>query len=194
MLTDMGIPVACETDVHGALSSVILQNASEDFRPVFLADMTIRHPENNNAELLWHCGNFPFSLCDPACTDAHIGGHCNIPPGIPGTGNFRIKGGDLTVTRFDGMNGEYSLFMGQGKAVDGPYNQGGYVWMEVPNWPLWEEKLITGPYIHHVSGVHGQFSAALYEAAKYIPGLKPDPAQPGEEEIKAYLRGDDINV
>ncbi|MCL2462202.1 MAG: L-fucose/L-arabinose isomerase family protein [Defluviitaleaceae bacterium] len=198
MLTDMGIPVACETDIHGALSSVILQNAAADltgdFRPVFLADMTIRHPSNNNAELLWHCGNFPFSLCDPACADAHIGGHCNIPPGLPGTGNFRIKGGDLTVTRFDGQNGEYSLFMGQGKSTDGPYNQGSYVWMEVPNWPLWEEKLICGPYIHHVSGVHGHFSAALYEATKYIPGLKPDPAQPTEEEIRAYLRGDDVNV
>jgi len=195
LLTGLGIPVACETDIHGALSSVLLQNAPENFTPSFLADLTIRHPENNNAELLWHCGNFPYSLCDSNCAqDAFIGGHCNIPPGLPGTGNFRLEGGDLTIARFDGMNGEYSLFMGEGTTVAGPYNQGAYTWMEVPNWPLWEEKIVNGPYIHHVSGIHGKYSPVLYEATKYIPGLNPDPAQPTAEEIRAFLRGDDVNV
>ena len=32
----------------------------------FFADLTIRHPENDNAELLWHCGPFPYSMKDPA--------------------------------------------------------------------------------------------------------------------------------
>ena len=192
LLGDIGIPVACETDIHGALSMVLLQNAACDDSSVFIADLTQRHPTNNNAELLWHCGNFPPSLCKND-VEPFLDGHCNVLPGHPGTANFEIKGGDLTVARFDGMDGDFTLLMGQGKGVDGPSNLGTYIWMEVPNWPLWEEKLMNGNYIHHVVGVHGHYSAALYEATKYIPGLKADPAQPTEQEIRAYLRGDDLD-
>jgi hypothetical protein len=27
-----------------------------------VADFTIRHPENDQAELLWHCGSFPVGI------------------------------------------------------------------------------------------------------------------------------------
>lgn len=192
-LTGMGIPIACETDIHGALSSILLQNAASIDTPTFLADMTIRHPENNNAELLWHCGNFPQALCAPSCHNCYISGHPVVPPHRPGAANFEIKPGNITVARFDGMDGEYSLLMGQGKSTTGPENLGTYLWFEVPDWKLWEEKLIYGPYVHHVAGIHDHCAAALYEATKYIPGLKPDPAQPTEEELRAYLRGDDLD-
>lgn len=190
-LTGSGIPVACETDIHGAISSILLQSASSNDAPTFFADLTNRHPENNNAELLWHCGNFPYKLCND-CSSAFIGGHCNIEPGLPGTGNFEIKPGKITVARFDGMNGEYSLLMGHGRSTTGPYNLGTYTWMEVEDWPLWEEKIIYGPYVHHVAGVHEHCAYALYEATRFIPGLKPDPVQPTEEEIRRYLRGSDL--
>ena len=192
-LTGLGIPVACETDIHGAISSILLQSSASYETPAFFADLTIRHPENNNAELLWHCGNFPYKLCSPACSSCFISGHPIIPPHRPGPANFELKPGNITVARFDGMNGEYSLFMGQGKSTKGPQNFGTYLWFEVPDWKMWEEKLIYGPYVHHVAGIHDHCSAALFEATKYIPGLKPDPAQPTEEEIRAYLRGSDLD-
>ena len=190
-VTSLGVPVVCETDIHGALSAVLLQNACSLDTPPFFADLTVRHPENDNAELLWHCGNFPHQLVKDK-NQAFLGGHFIIPPGLPGTGNFPIKGGDVTITRFDGINGEYSLFMGQGKSMDGPFNLGTYLWFEVPDWPLWEERLIYGPYVHHVAGIHDHAAAALYEATRFIPGLKPDPVQPTEHEIRAYLRGSDL--
>ena len=192
-LTGLGIPVACETDIHGAISSIILQNAASYDTPAFFADLTIRHPENNNAELLWHCGNFPYSLCSPSCNNCFIGGHPVIPPHRPGPANFELKPGNITVARFDGMDGEYSLLMGQGKSTNGPKNFGTYLWFEVPDWKMWEEKIIYGPYVHHVAGIHDHCAAALYEATKYIPGLKPDPVQPTEDEIRAYLRGSDLD-
>ena len=37
----------------------------------FLADLTIRHPENENAELLWHCGPFLKPLLDILKTRAY---------------------------------------------------------------------------------------------------------------------------
>jgi len=190
-LTAMGIPVACETDINGALSAILLQNASQKESPTFIADLTIRHPENDNSELLWHCGPFPLELARES-TKSFVGKHFIMPGHAPGTGNWEIKGGDLTITRFDGANGNYSIFMGHAKGIDGPYNLGTYLWVEVPDWPLWEEKFIYGPYIHHVVGIHDKAAYALYEATRFIPELKPDPANPTEEEIKAYLRGKDL--
>jgi L-fucose isomerase-like protein len=187
-LATAGVPVTCETDIHGALSALLLQGAARWSSPVFFADLTVRHPTNNNAELLWHCGNFPHSLVREPDT-AFLGTHFVIPPHRPGTGNFQIKGGDVTVARFDGVDGQYSLLMGHGRGTEGPFTLGTYLWMEVPDWPLWEERIVRGPYIHHVAGIHGNFAPALYEATRFIPGIKADPVQPTAEQIGAWLRG-----
>ena len=37
----------------------------------------------------------------------------------------------MTILRFDGDNGEYSLLMGKAKTIPGPFNQGTYIWIEV---------------------------------------------------------------
>lgn len=192
-LTSIGIPVACETDIHGALTSIMLQAAAMYTTPIFFADLTIRHPENDNSELLWHCGPFPITLAE---TDSikKIGSHYIAIPSLPGVAEWQIKGGDITIARFDGDHSDYSLLIGHAKGTKGPFNRGTYVWIEVKNWPLWEEKIIYGPYIHHVAGIHGKFASILYEACKYIPGLKPDPIEPTEEEIKSYLRGENLEI
>ena len=103
----------------------------------FLADLTIRHPQNDNAELLWHCGPFPYSLKDPGCGARLVGGQ----------ERFELKKGDITVCRFDDCDGKYYLFGGEGRGVDGPETNGTYVWFETDNWKRWEEKLMFGPYI-----------------------------------------------
>jgi L-fucose isomerase-like protein len=190
-LTALGIPVACETDINGALTSIMLQNASLGSSPTFFCDLTIRHPGEENSELLWHCGPFPHELIKDK-DKAFVGRHFILPTGEPGTGNWEIRGGDITVARFDGMGGEYSLFMGHAKGSTGPFTLGTFVWIEVPDWPLWEEKFIYGPYIHHVVGIHDTAAYALYEATRFIPGMKPDPANPTEDEIRAWLRGSDL--
>ncbi len=187
-LTGLGLPVGCETDVHGAVTSVMLQAAVRNTTPTFFADLTIRHPENDNSELLWHCGPFPTCLAAEGCQPA-VSGHYILESGDPGVTDCHIKGGDVTIARFDGDHGEYSLLMGHARGCAGPHNRGTYVWVEVNDWPLWEEHIIRGPYIHHVANVHGQAAPVLYEACRYIPGLEPDPVEPTEEEIRAWLRG-----
>ncbi len=167
ILMGEGIPVACEMDIHGAITAVILQSAALNETPVFFADLTVRHPENDNAELLWHCGNFPPSLAkDDAVKKA--GRHFIFPEHLFGTGEWEIKGGSMTICRFDGDQGEYRLFAGEGRGTEGPGTKGTYVWMETDDWPAWERTLVEGPYIHHVAGIHGQYSEVLEEAAKYM--------------------------
>ena len=124
----------------------------------FLADLTIRHPENDNAELLWHCGPFPYSLKAENSQAKIVGGQ----------GQFELKQGELTVCRFDEVNGEYCLFAGEARTTTGPATTGTYVWMETDNWKKWEEKLMFGPYIHHLGGIYGKMFSVLKEAARYL--------------------------
>ncbi len=187
LITDEGTPFACESDIHGAISSLMLQAASMFTEPTFFSDLTIRHPENDNAELLWHCGAFPPSLGINK-EKRIIGEHFVLPSHAPGTCNWQLKKGDLTVIRFDGINGKYSLFCGEGKAIDGPYTLGTYVYLEVNDWPMWEEKIIYGPYIHHTSCIYGKYSSVLYEATRYLEGVTFDPAEPNIDQIRKKLR------
>lgn len=184
-LTDMGLPVICETDVHGAVTSVIAQAATRWTKASFFADITIRHPENDNAELFWHCGVFPKSTAAKA-KKPQIG--VNFDEGRPTVGNFLLEDTPVTVMRFDCSGDKYSLLVAEGKTVPGPATKGTYGWIEFKDWPKLEHKVVTGPYIHHVAGVQEHVAPILYEACKYIPGLEPDLADPSLEEVQALLR------
>ena len=107
----------------------------------------------------------------------------------PGSLTAEAKHGDVTLCRFDGDNGEYSLLLGTAKGVDGPTCMGTYLWVEVENIKRLEAKIVEGPYIHHCVGIHKNVVPVLYEACKYI-GVKPDFYDPIEEDVKAYLRGE----
>jgi L-fucose isomerase-like protein len=173
LVADAGVAVACETDVHGAVSMVLLERAGSPGEPSFFADFTIRHPTNDNGVLMWHCSS-PLALAHPD-SEVRVGSHWILPGIPPGSCHFRLKDGPLTVARFDGERGEYRLAMGEGRSIEGPETQNTYVWMEVNDWPRWERQLVRGPYIHHTALAYGRRAAVLYEAAKYIPGLEPEP-------------------
>lgn len=190
ILTDEQIPVTCETDIHGAITSVMVQAATMNQLPTFFADLTVRHPENENGELLFHCGNFPVSLSVEE--RPKLSRHFLFDDHSPGTHEGEIKGGGMTLARFDGDHGEYQLFLGKARGIQGPYTRGSYVWVEVNDWPLWEEKLVKGPYVHHSVGIHANVIPALYEACNYIPGLTADPVDPTEQQIQAWLRGSNL--
>jgi len=157
-MADEGMPISCETDVNGAVTMAIMRACLLGEESVFLADLTVRHPENDNAELLWHCGPFPYSL-KAADSRAYM---------TVGQERWELKQGDLTLCRFDDIDGEYYLFAGEGKTTTGPVTTGTYVWLEVEDWKRWEEKLMYGPYIHHIGGMYGHFLPVLREVSRYL--------------------------
>ncbi len=191
VLTGEGLPVACETDIHGAITAALAQAARLGETPTFFADLTIRHPTNENAELLWHCGVFPLSLRAEG-EEPKMAHHPVLPDARPGTVNCRIRGGEISIVRFDGEGGQYKLFCGHARGTDGPATHGTYVWVEVDDWPKWEAHLARGPYIHHVVGIHGHVAPVLYEACRYLPGVQFDSVSPTPAEIEAWLRGADL--
>lgn len=184
ILNEEGIPVVCETDIHGAVTALLVEAAGMGEVRSFFADWTIRHPDLDNGELLQHCGPWPVSVAaeKPKLTYPLAFDH-------PGSLTAEAKHGDVTLCRFDGDNGEYSLLLGRAKSVDGPKGMGTYLWVEVENIKRLEAKIVEGPYIHHCVGIHKDVVPVLYEACKYI-GVAPDLYDPIEEEVKAYLRGE----
>ena len=164
-LSDRGFPTACEADVWGGISQLILSAASLGEDTEFLADWTFRHPTNENGELLWHGGPFAWSLADKTLS--------RKPAFRRNFKNFwepwwEMKQGDITMCRVDELNGEYNIFVGEAKTTTGPETTGTWVWIEVDNWKNWEETLMFGPFIHHVGGIYGKYKDVIIEAARYL--------------------------
>lgn len=184
LLNEEGLPVVCETDIHGAITAIMCEAAGMDEARTFFADWTVRHPDNDNGELLQHCGPWPVSCaaCKPTIGYPLAFSH-------PGAVEAQAKLGEMTLCRFDGDNGEYSLLLGNAKGIEGPYTKGTYVWVEVKNLKRLEAKIVEGPYIHHCVGIHKDVVPVLYEACKYL-GIAPDLYDDNDDEIKAYIRGE----
>lgn len=184
ILNEEGTPITCETDVHGAITSLMIEAADMGRKRSFFADWTIRHPDDPNGELLQHCGPWPCSVAmkKPTITTPLAFDH-------NGTHTAEAKHGEVTLCRFDGDNGKYSLLLGTAEGIDGPKGMGTYLWVRVKNIKRLEAKIVEGPYIHHCTGIHDDVVPVLYEACKYL-GIQPDLYDPIEEDVKAYLRGE----
>ncbi len=157
-MNDKGIPAACENDIQAAIASAVLTAAARYKTPSFVADLTIRHPDHDNAELLWHCGSFAKRL-------KHHKAEGQIT--VNGKGFYELEEGTYTIVRFDELSGNYYLFAGEAKSVEGPVTNGAYVWVEVEDWIKWEQKFIYGPYIHHVVGIPGAYGGIMKEFCRY---------------------------
>lgn len=167
LLNDMGYMVSCESDIHCAMTMALLKCATlGEGKPLF-GEFTVRHPENKNAELLWHCGPFPISQ--------------KAENGIDSTARlvnqrewFRGKDGTYTVARIDQESGEYYVLPMLCKTTEGPQTHGTYIWGEFEDLQAVEDRLIDGPYIHHFVEIMGDYRKEIKEFCKYFPNLKFD--------------------
>jgi len=60
LLNEEGIPVVCETDIHGAITALMVEAAGMDEARGFFADWTVRHPDNEKwrtIATLWTMAN-----------------------------------------------------------------------------------------------------------------------------------------
>ena len=63
MMGEARAPCACEADVHGAATLVLLQRLSGE--AVFLVDLVDLDAADDSG-VVWHCGQAPVSMADPA--------------------------------------------------------------------------------------------------------------------------------
>jgi len=163
------VPFAMESDVCGAVSTLLLACAAMGRAPAWLVDLCARHPTDDNAVLVWHAGA-PVSMKHPD-DRVRLGKHWILPGPLSGMTHFRLKDGPMTCARFDGDHGRYALAVGEGESCEGPFTLNNYVWMRVRHWPNWERNLIEGPFLHHIGMTYGRYARVLKEAARYVPGL-----------------------
>ena len=164
ILADMGYIVSCESDMHGAITMALLSCATMGRAVPFFGEFTVRHPDNPNGELLWHCGPFAYSLKKEGSPAKNV----NMRQW------FQVRDGHYTIARFEQEHGKYTLLTGEFDTVPGPYTFGTYLWAQFDDLPKWERKLIEGPYIHHMAEVEGSLSETLREFCKFIPNLTLD--------------------
>ena len=167
ILNDMGYLVSCESDMHCLLTMILLKSATlGEGKPLF-GEFTVRHPEDRNAELLWHCGPFPLSQK----AESGVGSTARL---VNQRSWFRAKDGVYTVARLDQESGRYKILPLVGKTTEGPATHGTYLWVKFDDLQKIEDRIIDGPYIHHFTEIAGDYSREIREFCKYFPNLETD--------------------
>ena len=157
LLADRDVYVTCEWDMHMTITNVLLLAATRGKEKPIQGEFTCRHPENDNAELLWHCGPFPLKYK----AEGEKPYLYNTKP------SFRLADGTYTIARFQAEQGKYYLLGGSFETCEGPKTFGTYMWAQFKDLAKVERKLVEGPYIHHMTEVPGDFTAELRDFAYY---------------------------
>jgi L-fucose isomerase-like protein len=114
MMNQKQVPAACEADVHGSLSQLMLQELAGE--PAWMADLVDITPADDTA-VLWHCGLAPLSMRDPA---AHAEATIHTNRRMPLLHQFPIKPGRVTLARLSRARNETKLMIAGAEVIRAP--------------------------------------------------------------------------
>ena len=114
MMGENKVPCACEADVFGAVTQLMLQEVSG--APVFLTDL-VDVDTADNTGVVWHCGQAPISMCSsgrkPVATI-----HTNRR--MPLLYEFPLKPGPVTLLRISQAYNKPKMVLAYGEMLDRP--------------------------------------------------------------------------
>ena len=190
-LTGKGIPVACETDIYGALSEYILTCASD--LPPTLLDINNSVPQDmydankdvlkgyslNDLFMGFHCGNTPICLMDGSEMKYQlIMKRLLEPDGEPnitrGTLEGVLKSGDITLFRLQSTaDCELRSYIAQGETIKmNPKSFGSIGVIAINDMArFYRHVLIAKRYPHHAALGYGHVGKAIYSALEML-GVK----------------------
>ncbi len=114
MMNEKRVPSACEADVYGSFSALLLQELADE--PAWMADL-VDVDQSDGTGVFWHCGLAPLSMCDPeAQPEATI--HTNRK--MPLLHQFPLKPGRFTFARLSQSRNETKLVIGAGDFIRRP--------------------------------------------------------------------------
>ena len=114
MMGEKAVPCACEADVNGALTQIILQRVSG--QPVFMTDLVDIDSKDDTA-VVWHCGQAPLSMANPA-QRPETTVHSNRK--LPLLFQFALKPGPVTFMRISRAYGQLQMILAYGEMLDRP--------------------------------------------------------------------------
>jgi L-fucose isomerase-like protein len=175
-LTEKGMLTACEADVLGALSMIVNYYAALGETVPHFVDWTIRHRENPNQLLAWHCGNAPACLARAPREAAlrsrrDMVGELEIPERDPqaGLSQFQLKPGPVTFCRLAEYDGEWKMLIATGEIVPSDETLAGtWSWVQVSDHDALYRTLVEEGFIHHASMIHGDQTQALLQACTFM--------------------------
>lgn len=164
MMSEAKVPCACEADVYGALTNLLVQEITDT--PPFLVDLVDLDTETGTG-VVWHCGQAPISMSDPE-TEPKAGIHSNRK--MPLLFEFPLKPGRVTLVRISQARGQQSLFIATGEMKRAPLAFSGTAGVMTFDAGI-EETLKTVMDFgleHHTTLCYGDHAEALTAAASAL--------------------------
>lgn len=171
MMSDRLVPSACEVDITGALSMYALQLAAGS--PAALADWNNNYGDDPDKCVLFHCGNWPRSLCDnPRVATAPILGTVVGEENTYGAIDAPMRPGPFTFARLstDDGAGTVRAYTGEGTITDDPLGTfGNRAVAHIPDLGALMQTICANGFEHHVAVTRSAQAAVLREAfATYL--------------------------
>jgi L-fucose isomerase-like protein len=164
MLSEDGAPCACEADVYGAATNLLLQAIAD--APPLMADLVAVDPVEDTS-VLWHCGLAPLSMADPA-ERPRAGIHSNR--GLPLLGEFALRPGRVTLARLSRSRGQTRLAIGGGRMLSAPMSFSGTSGVIRFDERAGEvlDRILEEGVEHHLSLAYGDFRTELGAVAERL--------------------------
>ena len=168
MMGEKRVPCACEADVYGALTQLVLQEVAD--APVFLVDL-VDIDEADDTAVVWHCGQAPISMArrggDGA--DAREGAGGETAPTIhtnrkqPLLYEFALKPGPVTLMRISQGWSDPKMVLATAEMLDRPRAFTGTSGVMRPEAgaDALMRLVMNGAVEHHLALVYGDHEKAL---------------------------------
>ncbi len=164
MLNEERIPCACEADVYGNVTTLMLQHLSGE--QAIIADLVDMDAETDTG-VLWHCGLAPISMADPQ-TKPKADIHSNRRK--PLLNAFPLKPGRVTIARLSQAKGEAKLVVGGGEMIRAPLSFSGTAGVIRFDRSVTDvlDTVVGEALEHHYAFTYGDYRAELIAVAQAL--------------------------
>lgn len=155
------VPCACEADVYGALTSLLLQKVAG--APAFLTDLVDLDVADDTG-VVWHCGQAPVSMADP---DFQPRATIHNNRRMPLLFEFPLKAGRVTFFRISQARGKATAVIGSGEMLKRPLSftgTSGVVRFDSGSKTVLA-RIMGAALEHHMALAYGDHRSALESAA-----------------------------
>jgi L-fucose isomerase-like protein len=172
LMGEEGRPSACEVDITGAVSMLVLRLASGN-APGFL-DWNNNYGGDRSKCVNTHCSNFPKSFIgrEIEISELDVIGQSLGRERCFGAIKGKVKAGPMTFFRMhtDDRQGASRAYVGEGEFTDDPFAMdGGIAVCRISNLRRMLGYLCENGFEHHVAMVRGSWAKPIHEAtAKYL--------------------------